>query len=333
MSEPIANHSDESPEVEIQRDAETEVIYETFGLPRQAAEKKDIQFPMMDEPVQTDEEQTLTTEEDSKTDDAGSKRTFKVKYLGEDKDVDEDEAPTWIQKGMNHDRLQEKLTEQQKALDEVAKMQGYKDHADLIANLPKLREQQEQKEKERLQKQADDFDALKQQVVQELIDYGVDEQKAKEYAENNPLVKHARTALQDLESKQQQSKAEAEAAQIQQKWAELFREYPDLLESAKGEETPAWLTPDMDRRIKSGYDPIDAYRLAHSDKLQAQSKKAAEQKIIKEQHLGLRGHINEQTATPPNEESLTPTQMTLAEEFGVDMKGVQRQKQLLKSRR
>jgi hypothetical protein len=331
MSEEQASHSLETP-VEIERDADTEALFESFGLPMQITEKKDIDFPVMPESEdpaidQTDEEQEEVEQKPTDT------RKYKVKFNKEEVEVDESQVPELLEKGMALDKTRAKLTEQQKALDEVAQMQGYKDHADLIANLPKLREQREQQEKDRLQKQADEFDALKDQVVQDLVDAGVDEQKAKEYAENNPLVRHAKMALQELESKQQQSRVEAESKVMQQKWEALFAAYPELVDTVQGDSPPDWLTPEMDRRLKQNYDPIDAYKLAHADKLQGQAKKAAEQKVIKEQHLGLRGHINEQTATPPNEESLTPTQMTLAEEFGVDMKGVQRQKQLLKSRR
>jgi predicted NUDIX family phosphoesterase len=67
--------------------------------------------------------------------------------------------------------------------------------------------------------------------------------------------------------------------------------------------------------------------------LSTQTRKATEQKLIKQQQLGMRGHVNEQSATPPDEGSLLPAQVSLAEEFGVSLKGVQRQNQLIKSRR
>jgi hypothetical protein len=109
-----------------------------------------------------------------------------------------------------------------------------------------------------------------------------------------------------------------------------------LVESSKAfdrGETPDFFTPEMQDRVKRGYDPLDAFELAHRDTLAAQTKKSAEQSLIKQVQLGGRGHVNQQTATPPDEGSVTPYQQALAEEFGVSVKEVQRQNQLLKNRR
>lgn len=328
VTQETGNQTVESQEVE--RDADTEALFESFGLPRQQAEKKDIQFPKMDEP--TDEPLTMEEEDEEiqqPENPAEQKRTIKVKFLGEDKDVPEDEAPTWIQKGMNHDRLQERLVEQQKALDEVAQLQGYKDHADLIANLPKLREQQQQK-------QQNEFEQLRNQLIQDYEDAGGDPRNLEAWLDSNPLLNQAKEVLRRDQERAEQDRQVQMKRDWENKWNALYQAFPDLTQSAQVFNeggTPDWYTPEMQSRIQKGYDPIDAYKLAHSDKISAQSKKATEQKIIRQQQLGARGQINSNTATPPDEASLLPAQIALAEEFGVSLQGVQRQQQLLKNRR
>ena len=329
MSEEIANQSEQSQEVE--RDADTEALYESFGMPQQSQSKKDVEFPKMDEPnepltMEDEEEEVQGTET---TPGQSEKKTIKIKYLGEDKDVPEDEAPTWIQKGMNHDRLQEKLSEQQKALDEVAQLQGFKDHAELIANLPKLREQQQMKEKAA-------YDQLRQDLRQQAEDAGLDPDQVQAYLDNNPIVKQAEQALQERETERLEQQRADIQRQVRQKWDALYEKYPHLVEESQAfnrGESPSFYNAEMQSRIDRGYDPVDAFELAHRDTISAQTKKSAEQRVIKQQQLGMRGHVNEQSATPPDEGSLLPVHYGLAEEFGVSLKGVQRQNQLLKSRR
>lgn len=329
MSEEIANQSEESP-IEVERDADTEALYESFGMPAQKQEKKDVEFPNMDEPTG----EPLTMEEENEVDPeeppaAADKRTIKVKYNGEDKEIGEDEAPTLIQKGMNYDKVQQKLTEQQQAMDEVAQLQGFKDHADLIANLPKLREQQQQKEQ-------DDYQALRDDLRAQAEDAGLDPDRVEAWLDNHPLMKEAVRDKQVREAEQLQRTQEEIKQQTTSKWQLLYQKYPHLLEDGQAfsrEERPNFFTDEMKSRYERGYDPIDAFELAHQGTLATQTKKAAEQSLIKQQQLGFRGQVNSQTATPPDEASLLPVQMSLAEEFGVSVKGVQRQNQLLKSRR
>lgn len=121
-----------------------------------------------------------------------------------------------------------------------------------------------------------------------------------------------------------------------QKWQELYNSYPDLVESSqaftKGE-TPDWFNPQMQAMIDRGYDPKDAYVLANGDVLNAQTKKKAEQQAIKNQHLGKRSQVEGDTQESPEEPTLTPEMMALANEYGVNIKNVQKYQKQLESRR
>lgn len=320
MTEEIANHSEES--VEIEKDAESEALFAEFGI-QKTQEKKEIEFPTMDEP-----NDALTTENQEESN-AESKRTFKYKYNGEEGEVDEEEAPTWIQKGKNYDKVQQKLVEQEKALDEVAQLQGYKDHAELLAELPKLREQQQEKAKNA-------HSEMMQTLRTQAEDAGIDPDHVENYLNNHPLVKQAQEAIAEREALRVEQEKQTLQQTINANWQELYTAFPDLVEDSqaftKGE-NPKFYTDAMKSMVEQGYKPIDAFKLAHMDKIQASSRKSSEQRLLKEQQLGLRGHVNEQTATLPDDGSLTPVQHSLAEEFGVDIKGVMKQAQLLKNRR
>ncbi|CAM4098335.1 hypothetical protein L1N85_10720 [Paenibacillus alkaliterrae] len=331
MSEDQASQSLETP-IEVERDADTEALFDSFGLAPKQAEKKDIEFPKMDEPTDPaiDQEDDPEVKMDEETEEKPTDtRKYKIKYNKEDVEVEESQVPELLEKGMALDKTRAKLTEQQKAMDEVAQLQGYKDHAELIANLPKLREQHQQKEQEA-------YNQLRTDLREQAEDAGLDPDKVEAWLDNHPLMKEAAQTKRERENERAERQRQEDEQARQSKWSELYQKYPHLVDDSqaftRGEE-PQFFTAEMKSRIERGYDPIDAFELAHRDTLSAQTKKSAEQKIIKQQQLGMRGHVNEQTATPPDEGSLLPAQIALAEEFGVNIKGVQRQNQLLKSRR
>lgn len=324
MQEEIVSGSQTETSQEIERDADTEALYDSFGM-RPPGEKKEVTFPTMEEPQEEQEENGEPNDPPATEETKTESKKITVKHNKQDVEIDEDKVPELLQKGLALDKVREQAKQREADLDRAARLLGYKDHAELTANFDRI-------EQERVQKQADEFEAIKQQVIDQLVDAGVDEQQAKAFAENNPLVQKAKAAMQESEQRTNQTKAEREAAERQSKWDKLFETYPDLVASSKDDGTADWLTPDMDRMIKQGYDPIDAYRLAHADTIQAQSRKAAEQKAIKQVQLGQRAHVDA-PAAPSDEVSLLPAQMALAEEFGVSVKGVQRQQQLLKNRR
>lgn len=231
-------------------------------------------------------------------------KMMKVKHNKEEIEVDvsDEKLPEYVQKALALDKEREKKTEYEKALDRVAKQQGYKDHSDLIANLDKI-EQDAQKQKE------DEYARLEADLIQEYEDAGGDPEKLKSWLNNNPLLQKARAdaeAAKEREATEQQTKDEQE---WNSKWDALYKKYPELRADADSN-TFTFYTDEMKSRVDRGYDPIDAYELAHRDKIQAQNKSKTEQRIIKEQQLGLRSKV--ETNSPADNEPQVPTALSSA---------------------
>lgn len=329
MSE-IANQSEEVQPQE-NFDAETEALYAAYDLSAPKEQKEvDVQFPDVDAEPETEE--PPTTEEQTPTETA-EKRTLRLKYNGEEKEVDEEEARTLAQKGMNYDKVQQKLQEQQQALDEVAQLQGFKDHAELLAQLPRLREKQ-QKQRE------NEHDELRQALRNEALDAGLDPDKLEQYIDNHPIMQESKRILES----QQQLTIKSQQDQTLSRWNELYSmlpegaEKPDLYFSPEGTlmfnspTVPTWYNSDIQSKIERGYDPVDAFQIANMGNMTAQAKKQAEQRTIKEQQLGVRAQVEKSGAVDADPNDLLPAQVQLAELFGVSPDGVRKQQKLISRR-
>lgn len=306
-----------------QTDAETEALYSSFGV-KPAVEQKEIEFP----DVNQSDESLETEDTPAIVDQPESSKKLTVKHNKQDVEVDistDEKLTDHLQRSLALDKVRDQAKQHQTDLDRAAKLLGYKDHAELSANFDNI-------EKANQQKQVDQFEAMKEKVINDLVDAGIDEQTAIEYANNNPLVQQAKIAIEAQQQQSQLNQAEVAKQALVSRWKELFTEFPHLEESGHGDEAPKWLTPEMDAMLKKNYDPIDAYRLSHADEIKALEKKKTEQKIIKQQQLGQRGHAEGQ-APAADQVTLSAAQMALAEEFGVSTKEVERQQQLLKNRR
>jgi hypothetical protein len=306
MSEEIASQSEESQEMS----EESLAVLESFGLAaREPEEETEAEPPAIEEKPES------------------KKRV--VKFNKEDREIDETEVDGLLQKGLALDKERERKTEYEKALDRVAKQQGYKDHTELIANLDKM-EQQAQQQKE------DEYSSLESQLIQDFEDAGGDPDRLKSWLDNNPLLNKAKADMEQAKARESQETLTKKQVEYEQKWQSLYTSYPDLVESSqsftKGEK-PEWFNPQMQAMIERGYDPKDAYELANRDLLTAQTKKKAEQQAIKNQQLGRRSQVEGDTQGAPEGISLLPETINLANEFGVDLKNVQRQQKLIESRR
>ncbi|CAH1205660.1 hypothetical protein PAECIP111893_02388 [Paenibacillus plantiphilus] len=307
-----ASHSPETQE--IQMDAETESIYESFGI--NPTEKKEIEMPTIPEP--TDPAIGQVEEDKPKT-------ALKAKYNGEEIDVPEDQVKELVEKGMNLDKVRSQKTEYEKSLDRVAKLQGYKDHADLIANLDQL-EAQQQKQKEQA------FDEMQENMLYQLELNGISREDAVAWLEQHPTFQEAKALKESQQQSQQQQ-------QVTSKWQALYDRYPHLLDDAQAfnrGEMPSFFNDEMRSRVDRGYDPLDAFELAHGtemkQEMQNKTKKQAEQSVIKQMQLGTRG-FTEQGAAEPDESDLLPAQVALAESFGVKPENVRKQQKLINNRR
>lgn len=78
-------------------------------------------------------------------------------------------------------------------------------------------------------------------------------------------LSEAESRIQAFE--QQQTAAQREQQQTAQ-WNELYKEHPDLVESAQSfndGKSPEWYSPAMQALISKGYEPLHAYQLTNKD--------------------------------------------------------------------
>ena len=193
----------------------------------------------------TEAAETATTQE------TAAPEGFTVKYNKEDRFVGKDEAPTWIQKGLNYDKVHERaqqLEGQTKYLERQARISGY----DSVDEYMTALDQYEQN----------------QQIEQEARRMGLDPEL---YAEHlHPVKAELNEVKKQLQSFQQQQSESEKRTQSVAQWNDLYSAYPVLSETSQafGEgKAPEWLTPQMQELVDAGYKPIHAYELAHKETL------------------------------------------------------------------
>jgi hypothetical protein len=279
MSEEIVSSSQTETAPEVQEQEVVTDAREAFGLPPKEEQASD--------DVDHDEEGRSVNEPPAKEEEKPEGKKITVKYNKEDIEIDEDKIPEYVQKGLALDKQRDIAKQRENELDRAAKLLGYKDHAELTVNLDRI-------EQEAQQQAQDQFEQAKQKIINDLVYNGVDEQAAREYAENNPLIQQARAAMQEKQQQEQIRQQQSLEQQRNSSWVTLYETFPDIVESSKAFTDggrPDWYTNEMESMVNQGYKPLDAYRLAHMDKIQTQSKKATEQKVIKQQMLGQRAQV------------------------------------------
>lgn len=315
MPEEIVSSSQTETSQTVERDAETEALFEAFNIKPSAA-KKEIKFPEAGAIQSEDEtEEPAIVQEDTST--PTDSKKLKVKFNKEEIEVDEDKIPEYVQKGLALDKEREKNKQSQTDLDRAAKLLGYKDHADLSAGLDALEQQQQQKKQTEL-------DELREDMLLQLEANGVDRAKAEQWINSHPLIKQGEEAIAN------QQKVTAEQAEAS-RWKPLYDAFPDIQALAqKGDFS--WYTPEFAELAKRN-DPLLAYEHLNKDTVQTQTKKQLEQKLIKQQQLGNRSNTLGNTQTEEVTSTLLPAQRALAEMFGVSEAGVEKQQKLINSRR
>jgi hypothetical protein len=253
------------------------------------------------DPVEEKEEKSVNDKTPAKEDVKTETRIEKVKHNKEETDVDistTEKLHDHLQRSLALDKERERKTELENNLDRAAKLAGYKDHAAYVADFDNIEKQQQQKEQS-------EHDQLLTELREQAEDAGLDPDKVEAYLKNHPLVKEG-------EKLKQERKAAADQADAASKWLPLYQEYPELAESVnKANGLPVeWYTPELEALIARGNDPLLAYNHLNKDKIQQQTKKATEQRLIKEQQLGLRSRVESNTA--PNNEQQIPAEMASA---------------------
>jgi hypothetical protein len=159
-----------------------------------------------------------------------------VKYNKEDRFVSDDELPSYVQKGLNYDKVAERAKEAetyQQNLERIAKHYGFETHSDYMTALDKFEQEK--------------------QIADEAAKLGVDESVIRDHLE--PMKKQ----IAQFEQEKEALKQERLQVQINADIAELKGKYPDF---EKHQEKVFELA------IEKNYKLEDAYKLAtYEDKI------------------------------------------------------------------
>lgn len=295
MSEQNASHSVDAQETsgmptEVNESIENEILahMEAFGIqPKQESQEE--QEEQGEEEAKEREAQEEDVQEEKEEPEASpAKETYRVKFNKEEVEIEPERVPELLQKGLALDKERRKREELEQALQRAAKLAGFDSHEEYLKNLDKI-------EEEKIKKEQDQFEALRKQLREEAYEAGLDPDKMEQYINNHPLIKQAEQALKERERLEQEQARLKEQEEMTRKWEVLFQKYPKLTESIDENGNAPWMTEEMLSRIQRGYDPLDAYELAHRDTILEELRKQAEQELIKKQRLNKRSEVEKDT--------------------------------------
>lgn len=187
--------------------------------------------------------QQETTEQVEQTPDTTQDESnyFEVKYNKEPYKVSYDEAPTYIQKGLNYDKVSQRASEYEQRLHEIAEITGYQSTDELFQAMALAKQQQEEEKYRQL---------------------GIDPQTFNQLLENNPEIQYARE-MRAKQEEEQRFKNEAN---------ELFETFPDL--------KPESIQPEVWKvKEQKGLSLLDAYLRVNYKNLGQQKEQEAIQKL------------------------------------------------------
>jgi hypothetical protein len=289
-------------------------VVEPSALPQADTEVSEALALFGIEPTAPEADPEPATEEDPPTDQEPERKGITVKFNKEDVFIEDEKVAEYARKGLNYEKVEGRAKEYEAALDRAAKLNGYKDHAEYVANLDRL-------EQQAIQHKEDAFTELRQQMREEAENAGIDPERLDAWLDNNPLLQQAKEVMdRDKAAQETQKQQQSEEAMLKG-WQNLFAKYPDLA-SAMSEEGQAaeWFTPAIQEKINRGYDPIDAYELANRDKISAEERKMAEQNVLKQQRLNKRAAVVT-TGGEARDEVEVPKELADAFSlFGIDQK-------------
>lgn len=178
---------------------------------------------------------------------------IRVKYNKEERIIPTEEAPTWIQKGLNYDKLQERaatLEAQAKALERTAKVYGFGDVDSYLAALDKYEREQE------IRAEAEKLGVDESVIIEHLAPL---KQKLTEYEQQ----------MQSVKEKEAQLRLEQEVNRLKTTYPDFEQYQLDALQLV----------------IDKGYGIEDAYKLvSYQDKLTNISKQTEAETIRKLQN-------------------------------------------------
>lgn len=188
---------------------------------------------------------TDTTETAEQSDDF-----IEVKYNKELMKIRRDEAPTYIQKGLNYDKVKQKAEELEKQvsyLDRLAKLSGYQSTEEFLQAVEQAEEQR--------------------RIQQEAQRLGIDEETYRQHFEPvNSELSRLRQELEELRRQETVRQVEAELQQLKQKYDD-FEKYEDTI---------------FQLAIEKGYSLEDAYKIAtYEDRIQHIAKQKEQEVLAK----------------------------------------------------
>lgn len=237
----------------------------------------------------------------------------KVKFNKSEVEVKEEEIDDLLQRGLALDKERERKEQYESALKRAAKLAGYDDVNKYLTELDTI-------EQQAIQHRSNEIDTMKQQMLQEYADAGFDPAQLEAFIDNHPLFANAK-AINEREQAalDAQKTQEAEQAKLQG-WQDLFTKYPTLAESMSEDGRAEWFTPELEAKVKRGYDPIDAYESVNRGKITAEERQIAEQNVLKQQRLNKRAAIGADSL-PAGDEVEVPKELSDAFSlFGINPK-------------
>lgn len=280
MSEENASQSVDAQETSVTpTEDEIQAHMEAFGIePKGEDSQEEAQAEPQEE---SQEEEQEPPQEQSES---PAKETYRVKFNKEEVEIEPDKVPELLQKGLALDKERQRKAELEEALQRAAKLAGFDSHEEYLKNLDKI-------EQERKKQEQDQFESLRKQLRDEAYEAGLDPDKMEQYLNNHPLLKQAQQAIEERERMEQEQAQRRKQEEMTQKWNELFQKYPKLTEVIDEDGNAPWMTEEMMSRIQRGYDPLDAYELAHREAIFEEARRQAEQETIKKQRLNKRAEV------------------------------------------
>lgn len=152
------------------------------------------------------------------------------------------------------------------------------------------------------------IDELEQrhQIEMESQRMGVDPETYAQYFQ--PVNQEVNQLKQEVQTYRQEREQQSKQAEIKDKWGALYKDFPGLVETSlafnEGKD-PEWYNDTMKGYVNRGYDPADAYRLAHADTINRQK----EQEVLA-RVTGRDGRQVLSSVDSPNNQQFDPANMS-----------------------
>ena len=196
----------------------------------------------LDNQIQADEvQETQETEIPEAPQTEAPPQAFRVKYNKEEMEIPYEQAPDYIQKGLNYDKVQSKVSSYETQLERIARITGYSNPEEMLSSLDEIERQRE---------------------AERYAELGIDKETFDNFMEEHPDIQFARQIRAEKEQE----------AKLNQEGIELLNEFPDL----KPDDIPAeaWRL-----REERGLSLLDAYLRVNYKNILQQKEQDVIQKI------------------------------------------------------